>query len=114
MEKSFEIWKFENMKKKMKWISSKKRGRRQQHGMVAAIWNVCLLVEDTGDPKISRSRGSSRSGGGADRKLDFVAAELSKHCIDIATTQKKRWFGCDVWLASDGMFLLSGHPFASG
>ena len=94
----------------MRQRSGKETGRRQQHGMVAATWSVRSLMEDTGDPKMCRGRGSSRSGGGADRKLDYIAAELSKHCIDIAIIQERRWFGCDVWPASDGMCLHSGRP----
>lgn len=46
-----------------------------------------------------------------DSKLDFLVDEVKRYGVSIAAIQESKWFGSDVWPASeDFVFLHSGRP----
>lgn len=81
--------------------------RKKKSSFFAATWNVRSLVEDTGDPRISRV-GPAR--GGVDRGLDFLVHEAEKYRLAVVGVQESKWFGSDIWRASGSTFIHSGCP----
>ena len=73
-------------------------GRR---AIVAATWNVRLLVERAGgDQRICRSRPQRqvpRDSNAVDGKLDLLVKELRRYSVSVAGIQETKWFGKDVW-----------------
>ena len=80
-----------------------KKGNRR---VFVATWNVCSLVESSGDVRICRRGNYPR----VDRGLDFLTSEFEQHRVAIAGAQETKWFGSDIWPAGKGLFLHSGRP----
>ena len=89
-------------------MAAQRSSKRKRRRITTKSWTVRSLVEDTGDPRVSRRSSTSHSG--VDRKLDLLADELRVHGIDLASIQETRWFGNDVWPAGACTFLHSGRP----
>ena len=72
-------------------------------------WNVCTLVESSGDRCAGRVT-LCESSGVMDRKLDLVVKELKRYGLSVAGIQESKWFGSNVWKAGGYTFLHSGRP----
>ena len=68
-------------------------------------WNVCLLVETSGDCEVCCSRRVAYGDTGVERKLDLLVKELARYRISIAGIQEMKWFGCDIWPSGEWTFL---------
>ena len=90
----------------------KNRNYSKRRNLVVASWNVRSLVESSGDVRVCRSRQLlGEKSEVVDRKLDLLAAELSRYGVSVAGLQETRWFGKDIWPAVGGWTLLhSGRP----
>ena len=94
--------------------SDKKRKRiqKKRHCLTVGTWNVCTLVESTGDERVCRKRvvEACDDPGMVDRKLDLVVRELKRYRVSVAGIQESKWFGSDVWNVGEYIFLHSGRP----
>ena len=94
IENSF-VTKDQNMKQKSK---------RNRNSSVVATWNVCTLVECSGDEQMCRKQlmGVAKHGnhsgkpGKIDRKIDLLMGELRKNGVSVAGIQETKWFRKDV------------------
>ena len=77
--------------------------------LYAGSWNVCLLVEASGDRWICCARNTTHDGPGVERKLDLLVNELKHYSISIADIQETKWFGSNIWPIDEWTFLHSGH-----
>ena len=77
--------------------------------LYAGSWNVCSLVEVSGNRRICHARSTTHDGPGVERKLDLLFNELKHYSISIAGIQETKWFGSDIWPIGEWTFLHSGH-----
>ena len=104
-------------------VSRYKLGRarhsRSRKALAVATWNMCSLVENSGDEHICRKRlqrvGISESFAlqTVDRKLDLMVKELRRYHVSVAGIQETKWLGKDVRLPDGSTFLHSGQPLPS-
>ena len=95
-------------------LSSQRRcipvGRRLQHCqhalLYAGSWNVCSLVEASGDRRICHACSTTHDGPGVERKLDLLVNKLKHYSISIAGIQETKWFGSDIWPLVNGPFYI--------
>lgn len=66
-------------------MRQKKLGRQ----LLAAPWNACSLVENSGDVRVCRKSKSDH----VDRGLDFLTSELEKFGVDVPGIPETKWFG---------------------
>ena len=87
-------------------------GMARTPSLFAASWNVRSLVEDSGDARVCRSTTTvpCHDIRTVDRKIDFLAAELTRCRIAVAGDQETKWFGSDVWSVGKNTFLHSCRP----
>ena len=80
--------------------------------LFAVSWNIHSLVEDSGDARVCRSTTTvpCHDIRTVDRKIDFLAAELTRCRIAVAGDQETKWFGSDVWSVGKNTFLHSCRP----
>ena len=108
IEKRF-VTKDWNMNQKSKW---------NRNSSVVATWNVCTLVECSGDDLICRKQpmdvakhgNHSDKPGKIDRKIHLLMGELRKYGVSVAGIQETKWFGKDMWPVGRYTFLHSGRP----
>ena len=82
----------------------KQKSKRNRNSLVVATWNVCTLVECSGDERICRKQimgvakhsNHSNKPEKIDRKIDLLMGELWKYGVYVAGIQETKWFGKNV------------------
>ena len=86
---------------------------KKHNDLIICSWNVRSLVENLGDIRICQRQclDNGLLCNSVDRNLDLLVGELQHYNLSVAGIQETKWFGADVWPATDGYTMLhSGRP----